>query len=70
MKAQDLIGKTLDQLTDELNKSKRELLNLRFQKAQGELKDTSKFKSIRRFIARIATRITELQAQANATGGK
>jgi len=55
MKASDLITKTPDELTDELGKLKKEQFNLRFQRATGQLENTSRVKVIRRDIARIKT---------------
>lgn len=36
---------------------KKELFNLRFQKASGELKNTSRFSAVRKMIARINTHL-------------
>ena len=55
MKASDLLTKTPDELTDELGKLKKEQFNLRFQRATGQLENTSRVKEIRRDIARIKT---------------
>ncbi len=55
MKASDLTTKTPDELTDELGKLKKEQFNLRFQRATGQLENTSRVKVIRRDIARIKT---------------
>ena len=46
---------TPDQLDDELSKLKKEQFNLRFQKATGQLENTSRVREIRRTIARIMT---------------
>ena len=46
---------TPDQLRDELIKLKREQFNLRFQKATGQLSNTSRVRVVRRSIARIRT---------------
>ncbi|WP_019998912.1 50S ribosomal protein L29 [Aureimonas ureilytica] len=55
MKANDLVTKTQDELTDELGKLKKEQFNLRFQRATGQLENTARVKEIRRDIARIKT---------------
>jgi len=55
MKAADLRTKTLDELMDELRDLKKESLNLRFQKASGQLEATARIRTIRRDIARIRT---------------
>ena len=55
MKAEDLRTMTLDQLNDELLKLKKERFNLRFQRATGQLENTSRIREARRDIARIKT---------------
>lgn len=55
MKAADLRTKTLDELTDNLRDLKKESLNLRFQKASGQLEATARIRTVRRDIARIRT---------------
>ena len=51
----DLRAMTLDQLDDELLKLKKEQFNLRFQRATGQLENTSRVRQVRRDIARIKT---------------
>jgi len=55
MNAGDLRVMTVDQLDDELLKLKKEQFNLRFQRATGQLENTSRVREIRRDIARIRT---------------
>ncbi|MAZ04529.1 MAG: 50S ribosomal protein L29 [Sneathiella sp.] len=55
MKAQDLLGKTADELKTELLQLKKEQFNLRFQKASGQLENTARQRQVRRDIARIKT---------------
>ena len=55
----DLRQKTIDELNDELKNLKREQLNLRFQRASGQLESTSRVRDVRRDIARINTVINE-----------
>ena len=55
MKADDLRAMTVDQLDDELLKLKKEQFNLRFQRATGQLENTSRVREVRRDIARIKT---------------
>jgi large subunit ribosomal protein L29 len=55
MKADDVRAMTLDQLTDELLKLKKERFNLRFQRATGQLENTARIREVRRDIARILT---------------
>ena len=55
MKAADVRAMTLDQLDDEVLKLKKERFNLRFQRATGQLENTSRVRVIRRDIARMLT---------------
>jgi large subunit ribosomal protein L29 len=55
MKASDVRAMTLDQLDDEVLKLKKEQFNLRFQRATGQLENTSRTRIIRRDIARMKT---------------
>ena len=55
----DLRQRTIDELNDELTNLKREQLNLRFQRASGQLESTSRVRDVRRDIARINTVINE-----------
>jgi large subunit ribosomal protein L29 len=57
MKAQDVRAMTLDQLDDEVLKLKKEQFNLRFQRATGQLENTSRVRVIRRDIARMKTAV-------------
>ena len=59
----NLNGKSLAELNDELVAAKKELFNLRFQNATNQLDNTSRIKEVRKNIARIQTVITE---KANA----
>ena len=51
----DLIGKSDDQLTDELAELKREQFNLRFQAATNQMEKPARVREVRRSIARIKT---------------
>ena len=55
MNTGDLRAMTVDQLDDELLKLKKERFNLRFQRATGQLENTSRVREVRRDIARIRT---------------
>jgi large subunit ribosomal protein L29 len=59
MKAADARAMTLDQLDDEVLKLKKEQFNLRFQRATGQLENTSRVRAIRRDIARMKTIATQ-----------
>jgi len=58
MKAAELKDLTLDQLEDQLIKLKKEQFNLRFQRASGQLENTSRVRQVRRDIARVLTMAT------------
>jgi large subunit ribosomal protein L29 len=64
MKAADVRAMTLDQLDDEVLKLKKEQFNLRFQRATGQLENTSRVRVIRRDIARMKTIATQKRAGA------
>jgi large subunit ribosomal protein L29 len=51
----DLSVMTPDQLQSEYEKLKKEQFNLRFQRATGQLENTSRVRVVRRDIARIKT---------------
>ena len=53
--ADDFRAKSQDELTDALAKLKKEQFNLRFQRANGQLENTSRVRTVRREIARIQT---------------
>ena len=53
--ADDFKGMSIDQLDDQLVKLKKEQFNLRFQRATGQLENTSRVRLIRRDIARMKT---------------
>ncbi len=51
----DLRVKTEDELDDEVLALKKEQFNLRFQRASGQLQDTTRIRVVRRDIARVKT---------------
>jgi large subunit ribosomal protein L29 len=55
----DLKAMTDDQLGDELVKLKKEQFNLRFQRATGQLENTSRINTVRKDIARVKTLTTQ-----------
>ena len=66
MKADDVRAMTPDQLSDELLKLKKEQFNLRFQRATGQLANTSRVRQVRRDIARIQTIARQKRAAEKA----
>ncbi|HEY6259168.1 MAG TPA: 50S ribosomal protein L29 [Xanthobacteraceae bacterium] len=67
MKPDDLRAMSIDQLDDEVLKLKKEQFNLRFQRATGQLENTSRVRQVRRDIARIKTIATQ-KRPAKPTG--
>ena len=55
MKLEDFKNKSVDQLQSSLMEFKKEAFNLRFQKANGQLDNTSRVRIVRRSVARIMT---------------
>ena len=55
----ELRGKSVEELNEELVAAKKELFNLRFQNATNQLDNTSRINEVRKNIARIQTLITE-----------
>ena len=55
MAKSDFGSMTPDQLDDQLAKLKKEQFNLRFQRASGQLENTSRVRQVRRDIARVMT---------------
>ena len=64
MKAQDLRTKTDDELNDQLGDLHKEVFNLRFQRASGQLENTARVRAVRREIARIKTILGERRRKA------
>ena len=56
---EELRGKSVEELNEELVAAKKELFNLRFHNATNQLDNTSRIKEVRKNIARIQTLITE-----------
>ena len=57
MKLKDIKKLTKDQMSKNLEKFKKDLFNLRFRKINGLLTNPSKFKEIKKSIARVCTLI-------------
>lgn len=55
MKKKDIKKMTSDEIVKSLETLKKDLFNLRFQKINGQLKNPSKFKEIRKNVARLKT---------------
>jgi large subunit ribosomal protein L29 len=70
MKADGFRDMTLDQLDDQLQKLKKEQFNLRFQRASGQLENTSRVRSVRRDIARLLTVARSKRAGGSKSAAK
>jgi large subunit ribosomal protein L29 len=65
MKVVDVRAKTDDELAEQLDVFGREIFNLRFQRANGQLENTARVRQVRRDIARIKTVLGERQRKAS-----
>ena len=64
-KADDVRGKSADELSTELTNLKKEQFNLRFQRAGGQLENTARVRQVRREIATIKTVLAEQKRVAS-----
>jgi len=65
MKPGDLRARTEDELSEEIETLGKEIFNLRFQRASGQLENTARVRQVRRDIARIKTILGERRRQAS-----
>lgn len=65
MQIQEIRGLTDQQLTEELSKSYRDLMNLRFRAATNQLTDTNQPRKTRKDIARLLTVLRERNLTVN-----
>ena len=63
MKTADIRAMSPDQMDDVILNLKKERFNLRFQRATGQLENTSRLREARRDIARIKTVAAQLRAK-------
>jgi large subunit ribosomal protein L29 len=64
MKASDIRTRTVDELSEEIDTLSKEIFNLRFQRASGQLENTARVRQVRRDIARIRTILGERRRQS------
>ncbi len=62
MKIEDLKKKTESELKDLLLQNKRESLNLRIQKVNGQIESPAQMRKARKLVARVKTLLREKQA--------
>ncbi len=65
MKASEIREKSHQEILDELDACKRELLNFRFQWQAGEIRNSAQYKQIRKDIARLKTVLRETELGNN-----
>ncbi len=65
MKASEIREKSYQEIIDELEACKRELLNFRFQWQSGEIRNSAQYKQIRKDIARLKTVLREAELGIN-----
>jgi large subunit ribosomal protein L29 len=65
MKASDLRTRSQDELTEQVDTLGKEIFNLRFQRASGQLENTARVRQVRREIARIKTILGERQRRTS-----
>ena len=63
MKVAEVRELDVSQLEDRLAQTRRELFNLRFQHATGQLENTGQLKEVRRNIARLLTVLNQKQQE-------
>ncbi|MBI4596151.1 MAG: 50S ribosomal protein L29 [Candidatus Tectomicrobia bacterium] len=61
MKVEELRSLSLQELVDKEGELKKELFNLRFQKATGQIENPMRLRTTRKEIARVKTIINELK---------
>ena len=67
MKSEDIRAMSPDQMEDAVLNLKKERFNLRFQRATGQLENTSRMREARRDIARVKTIARQKRSAADKT---
>ena len=68
MKPAEIREMSTEEILGQLDESREELMNLRFQQATGELVDYTRLRYTRRLIARLQTIINEREREAVMEG--
>ena len=66
MNVNEMKGKTVVELNDELKSLLQEQFNLRMQKGTGQMTNVNELRRVRRDIARIKTIMTQKSSEGNA----
>jgi len=68
MKADEIRALSDEEIRAQIDETREELMNLRFQQSTGELLDTTRIKETRRLIARCETILQEREQEAAVEG--
>jgi large subunit ribosomal protein L29 len=68
MKADEIRKMSTDDILNQIDESREELMNLRFQQATGELVDYTRLRITRRLVARLQTILNEREKEAVMEG--
>jgi len=68
MKADEIRKMSTDDILRQMDESREELMNLRFQQATGELVDYTRLQITRRLVARLQTILNEREKEAVMEG--
>jgi large subunit ribosomal protein L29 len=68
MKAIEIRKLSTEEIREQIDESREELMNLRFQQATGELVDFTRLRHVRRLIARCLTILNERESEAELEG--
>ena len=69
MKADEIRKMSTDDILNQMDETREELMNLRFQQATGELVDFTRLRYTRRLVARLQTILNERENEAVMEGG-
>ena len=68
MKADEIRKMSTDDILNQMDETREELMNLRFQQATGELVDFTRLRITRRLVARLQTILNEREEEAAMEG--
>jgi large subunit ribosomal protein L29 len=68
MKADEIRKMSTDDILNQMDETREELMNLRFQQATGELVDFTRLRITRRLVARLQTILNEREKEAVMEG--
>ena len=68
MNADEIRALKDEEIQAQIDESREEMMNLRFQQSTGELSDTSRIKETRRLIARFETILRERELESAVEG--